>query len=66
METFLAGLVERACARALERALTWLWRVVRRHRSRSRRSPHWVYDAPIRAYIWRAPEETGEGRNREP
>lgn len=64
METFLAGLLERACVRVLERAYTRLRRVVHRHRSCSRGSSHWA-DAPLRAYIWKTPQETGGGRGRE-
>jgi len=66
MEAFLASLFERACVRALERALILVWRVLRRHRLLSQRSSRWVYDAPARAYIWKVSQESGDGRSREP
>jgi hypothetical protein len=65
MEAFLASLFERACVRALGSALTVVWRVLRRHRLLSRRSSHWVHDASVRAYIWKVPEESGDGPSRD-
>lgn len=66
MEGFLVSLLERACVRAVERAATLLWRVLRERHSFPRRPSRWIYDAGARAYVWKVPKESGRRPSREP